>query len=289
MFFDNFNLTHQAGPLLEETHYYPFGLTMGGISSKALGKLGNKRKFNEGTELQSKEFSDGNGLDWYDTHFRSLDPQIGRWLQIDPKPTDFQSPYAAMGNNPILNNDPLGDTLPSGKRIYDKGGMEEYLTITNPNYDGYDKNLTLNLSLSESLYLLGEQALMFVLPAKVGIVAKGADKGEDVSKVVSQETKATPKTRNAPASEGIPNSSKIEAKDATGKTTKYSTYDKDGKLVKQVEAEKGRSRHGINGATKKIPTTNTAPDGTVRPGKLVIKKATIDEIPPGNNKKNSYE
>jgi RHS repeat-associated protein len=82
VFFDNLQVTHVRGALLEETYCYPFGLTMTGISSKV----------NKGT-LYVPNTKDFNGiehttdldLDQYDAFSRTFDPQIGRFLQIDPK------------------------------------------------------------------------------------------------------------------------------------------------------------------------------------------------------------
>ena len=92
---------------MEDINYYPFGLTMNGISSKALafGGAENKYKFNDGTELNSTF-----DLHLYETNFRSLDPQIGRFWQLDPMAdAAFEySPFVYGNNNPLTFNDPLG-------------------------------------------------------------------------------------------------------------------------------------------------------------------------------------
>ena len=87
---------------------------MVGISSNALKGANypeNRKKYN-GNELQSKEFSDGSGLELYDFNARAYDQQIGRFMQIDPwievATQEMLTPYQFSYNNPIRYNDPDG-------------------------------------------------------------------------------------------------------------------------------------------------------------------------------------
>ncbi|HEU4472908.1 MAG TPA: RHS repeat-associated core domain-containing protein [Flavisolibacter sp.] len=97
VFFDNLQVIHTRGAILEETHYYPFGLTMAGISSKAaeFGKPENKKN-----KFQNQEFTDDFGVNGYEFKYRMHDPQIGRFWQIDPLANEYvhNSTYAFSEN-----------------------------------------------------------------------------------------------------------------------------------------------------------------------------------------------
>ncbi len=90
--------------ILQENHYYPFGMNLGGTFMNDGIAKDNAYQYN-GKELESF-----GGLGWNDYGARFYDPSIGRWNAIDPLAEKYigWSPYNYGMNNPIVNIDPNG-------------------------------------------------------------------------------------------------------------------------------------------------------------------------------------
>ncbi|TAH17184.1 MAG: hypothetical protein EAZ08_14185 [Cytophagales bacterium] len=101
MYFDDLSVQHQAGALLQENAYYPYGLPIEPLSSYAAIKTANKALY------QSKLLEEEMGLNWYYFDARYYDAQIGRFASMDPA-MQFANDYNGMGGNPVMTVDPDG-------------------------------------------------------------------------------------------------------------------------------------------------------------------------------------
>lgn len=133
--FDNLQLIHTRGPLLETDEYYPFGGTAFAISYKAALSPDNNYKLS-GNELQANEFAAGTGLEFYDFNARMYDAQIGRFMAVDPLADNMPdwNPYGFAFDNPVYFVDPSGlePYPPPG------AGDDDYRDDGGPDGDMYD-------------------------------------------------------------------------------------------------------------------------------------------------------
>lgn len=106
VYFDHLQVGITTGNIIEENHYYAYGLKITGISSTRLGDsyegdLRNNYLYND------KDLFEDADLDWYDYGFRNYDPQIGRFVELDPLTNHypFLTPYQYASCDPITNID----------------------------------------------------------------------------------------------------------------------------------------------------------------------------------------
>ena len=128
------DINTNALKVIEENHYYPFGLKHTGYNSDVMlyvlevapllkgqpelftRKLkpkqsvdlpGNNYKYN------GKEYQDELSLNLYDYGNRNYDPAIGRFMNMDRFAEKYykKTPYQYGGNNPIVFNDIKGDSI----------------------------------------------------------------------------------------------------------------------------------------------------------------------------------
>src|SRR5690606_9830937 len=108
--------------ILDESHYYPFGLKLNSFDSSILQDLKKEEEENgnvarPGLVIESpynykyngKEFQDELGLNMYAMDMRQYDPAIARWVVLDPVVHPERSPYNAFDNNPVFWADPSGE------------------------------------------------------------------------------------------------------------------------------------------------------------------------------------
>jgi RHS repeat-associated protein len=106
VYFDNLQIIKQRANVLARMDYYPFGLQWANSDpDESASKYGHTSK-----EMQDREWSSTEGLDWEDFGARMYDPVVGRWWSVDPLAQSFGnvSPYASLFNNPISFIDPTG-------------------------------------------------------------------------------------------------------------------------------------------------------------------------------------
>jgi RHS repeat-associated protein len=116
--------TEETLKILEENHYYPFGLkhTQYNVDGKVYEPSEENPSVTQikdlplGEELlykykyNGKEYQDELGLNLYDYGARNYDPAIGRWMNIDPlsEQSTAWSPYRYAYDNPLSFIDPDG-------------------------------------------------------------------------------------------------------------------------------------------------------------------------------------
>ncbi|WP_353483870.1 DUF6443 domain-containing protein [Haliscomenobacter sp.] len=125
--------------VLQENHYYPFGMNMEGPWLNNLATKDSRYQYN------GKELNDDFGLNWSDYGARWYDASVGRWNAPDPHSDNYGpfSPYNYVLNSPLNVIDPDGNDIylliwfsKNGETGHAGIAIENYKTVVKKDKDG---------------------------------------------------------------------------------------------------------------------------------------------------------
>jgi RHS repeat-associated protein len=136
VFFDDLIITHTKGKVLQEDHYYPYGLSISALSSTAPLSKPNNFKLSGNEEQAEFDFN------VYDFNARTYDPALGRFMNIDPMAGErvWINPYNYVQNNPLVRTDALG--MLDNYYLFEDGSMQVVETDDQSNTYFYVDNET---------------------------------------------------------------------------------------------------------------------------------------------------
>jgi RHS repeat-associated protein len=169
VFFDDLKIELNAVPVavvVQENHYYPFGMGMKGLDYTAPSpNTENKFTFN-GKEKQT-ELS----LNWHDYGARNYDPQILRFTSVDrfaEKYYNFSS-YQYAANNPIKYIDVNGDSIQISH------GGQNYLYLNGKLYSRQADG-------SRKLYIAQNGSFLSKTLTALNLIGSGGKAGQELIK-----------------------------------------------------------------------------------------------------------
>jgi RHS repeat-associated protein len=136
--------------LIQENHYYPFGMQQGGWTAEPSPT--NAYKYN------GKELNTDFGLNLSDYGARWYEGSIGRFLEIDPLSEKMRrfSPYNYAFCNPMRFTDPdrkAPETIfkdENGKFLHEtKDGINSTVTVSNMNVTAFNKDVAVTSSVGD--------------------------------------------------------------------------------------------------------------------------------------------